>query len=172
MRWGVLGVELAAMTLDDGEVNDMTFFGKDLSSPLGDLQAGINRLFDQVWHSGIQAGPFDGQDCAPPTDVIEKDDRYVVEVELPGISREDVDVSCTSSRLTITGQKVHCTSREEGDRVLSSERRFGGFSRVVEFADEVKSEELSAKLEEGLLRVIAPKKTVVTTHGVSIPIDG
>ncbi len=149
----------------------MTFFGKDVSGPLSDLQTGINRLFEQVWHSGIRTGPFDGQDCAPLVDVIEKDDRYVVEIELPGVSCEDVDVACSSSHLTVKGQKVHSPSKEEGDHVVFAERRFGSFSRVVQFTEAVKSEDMSAKLEGGVLRITAPKKTVSASQAVNIPIE-
>ncbi len=105
----------------------MAIFGRDVPGSLGELQEGINRLFEQVWHSGIRTGPFDGQDCAPAVDVVEKDDRYVVEVELPGVARADIDVSCSASSLTIKGQKVHAPWRLEGDRELFAERRYGSF---------------------------------------------
>ena len=71
----------------------MTFFGKSVPGSLNDLQTGINRLFEQVWHSGIATGPLDGQECAPFLEVIEKNDRYVIEMELPGACREDVQVN-------------------------------------------------------------------------------
>ena len=149
----------------------MAIFGRDVPGSLGELQAGINRLFEQVWHSGIRTGPFDGQDCAPAVDVVEKADRYVVEIELPGVSRQDIDVSCSVSALTIKGQKVHSAVRQEGDHVMFAERRYGSFSRVVQFDEAVKSEKMTAKLENGVLLVSAPKKTVSTPQAVSIPIE-
>ncbi len=149
----------------------MTLFGKEIPGSLTDLQTGINRLFEQVWHGGIRTGPFDGQDCAPPVDVIEKNDRYVVEVELPGAAREDIDVSCTTTQLTIRGQKVHSSACEENDQTIIAERRFGGFARIVQFAEAVKADEMAAKLEDGLLRIIAPKKTVSASQAVNITIE-
>jgi HSP20 family protein len=149
----------------------MTLFGKEIPGSLTDLQTGINRLFEQVWHGGIRTGPFDGQDCAPPVDVIEKNDRYVVEMELPGAAREDIDVSCTATQLTVRGQKVHSPAREESDQPIIAERRCGGFSRIVPFAEAVKADEMSAKLENGLLRIVAPKKTITTSQAVNIAIE-
>ncbi len=149
----------------------MTLFGKEIPGSLTDLQTGINRLFDQVWHGGIRTGPFDGQDCAPPVDVTEKNDRYLVEVELPGAAREDIDVSCTATQLSIRGQKVHSSAHEENDQTIIAERRFGGFSRIVPFSEPVKADEMSAKLENGLLRIIAPKETVSASQAVNITIE-
>lgn len=147
----------------------MTFFGKDVPFSLGDLQSGINRMFDQVWHGGIKAGPFDGQDWAPPLDLIETNDRYIAEVELPGISLDDVEVSCTNTQLTIKGQKTH-SSPEEEDNTLVAERRYGGFCRVIPFAEPVRADALSAKLDNGVLRVEAPKKTVTETQAVRVSV--
>lgn len=149
----------------------MTLFGKDVPTSLDDLQDGINRLFGQVWHSGIQTGPFDGQDCAPPLDVIEKNECYVIEIELPGVAREDVEVSCSDTQLSVRGQKVNSGSKQEGDQVLTAQRHFGSFSRVVRFADPVKSEDMSARLESGVLRIVAPKQTVSSSHVVQVSVE-
>jgi len=56
----------------------MTLLGKESLGSISDLQTGINRLFEQLWHSGIRTGPFDGQDWAPPVEVLEKHDRYEI----------------------------------------------------------------------------------------------
>ena len=57
------------------------------------------------------------------------------------------------------------------DQTIIAERRFGGFSRIVQFAEAVKADEMAAKLEDGLLRIIAPKKTVTARQAVNITIE-
>lgn len=146
-------------------------FSKGMPNSLNDLQAGINRLFEQVWHGGISTGPFDGQECAPPIEMIEKPDRYIIEAELPGISREDVEVTCTASQLILKGHKPQTTARDQNDHVLLAERRYGGFSRVISFMEPVKAEDMSAKLDKGVLQIIAPKKTASTPRAVHVPIS-
>jgi HSP20 family protein len=148
----------------------MTLLGKESLGSISDLQTGINRLFEQLWHSGIRTGPFDGQDWAPPVEVLEKNDRYVVLAELAGVSAEDLEVSCTPSQLTIRGQKVHPDAREEQDHVCVDERSYGSFRRIIDFTDAVRAEDMSAKLEKGLLQVVAPKKTASSTTVVNIPV--
>lgn len=145
-------------------------FSKGAPWSLNDLQQGINTLFEQVWHSGIRTGPFDGQDWAPAMDVVEAVDRYVVEVELPGLTAADVEVTCTGNLLTISGQKTRATSREEQDRLEIAERRYGGFTRRVTFAEDIKTDELSATFDQGLLTVEIPKQKVEARQQVRVEI--
>lgn len=147
------------------------FFSKNIPNSLNDLQSGINRLFEQVWHGGISTGPLDGQECAPCIEMIDKPDRYVIEAELPGLSREDVEVTCTASQLTLKGHKPQTAARDQNDQLLLAERRYGGFSRIILFVEPVKAEEMSAKLDKGVLHIIAPKKTASTPRAVHVPIS-
>ncbi len=144
----------------------MNPFGKD---SLTDLQDGINRLFEQVWHGGLRTGPFDGQDWAPALDVLERYDGYVIEIEIAGIPLSDIEVTGAEDRVTITGQK----SREPDDslRPVVTERRFGSFKRVVRLEEAIDSAGISAKLENGVLRIEAPRKHVAEAQSVKIRID-
>ncbi len=146
-------------------------FAKEPGGVLNDLQSGINKLFAQVWHSGIRTGPFDGQDWAPVVDVVEKPDRYVVAIELPGVSGNDVDVSCTPTELTVKGYKAPPADRGEQDPVAPAERNFGSFCRVLRFADPVRAEDISAELDKGVLQVVALKKVVTQATCVRIHVS-
>jgi HSP20 family protein len=124
---------------------------------LEDLQDGINRLFEQVWHSGLKTRPFDGQDWAPAVDVVDKPDRYIIELELPGVRNEDLEVTATASAITIQGQKTQSPTRMESDAVLASERRYGSFRRIIKVSEAIDSQRLGARLQHGVLIVEAPK---------------
>ena len=63
-------------------------FKKDIS--ISDLQEGVNRLFNQVWHGGVNLGPLDGQEWAPVLDLLEEPEHFVVKVaKLP--EKQDPD---------------------------------------------------------------------------------
>ena len=104
---------------------------KDLPSSLSELQADMNNLFQRFWHGGLSAGPFDGQEWAPPVDVVEDDNQFVVQAEVPGLDAADIDVSFSDGVLTIKGHKAEECTEEGGGGVIRSERRFGQFARCV-----------------------------------------
>jgi len=93
---------------------------------------------------------------APPIDVYETDDRYVITAEVPGITREQVDLSLHDNRLTIRGTRAG--SPESDTRHYHQvERGHGSFLRTFQFADPVNQEGIAADLRDGVLTVILPK---------------
>lgn len=144
----------------------MNPFGKD---SLTDLQDGMNRLFEQVWHGGLRTGPFDGQDWAPAVDVLERYDCYVIEVEIAGIPLSDIEVTGSEDRVTITGQKARMP--DDSLRPIVSERRYGSFKRVIKVEEAIDSARITAKLEHGVLRIEAPRQHVAEAQAVKIHID-
>jgi HSP20 family protein len=94
----------------------------------------------------------------PPVDLSELTDRYLLTVELPGLSREDVHIDFLDGTLTIRGQRPGQTCCPE--RYQQLERGQGQFSRSFRFATAVDSESISADLAEGVLTVQVPKATI------------
>ena len=93
---------------------------------------------------------------APPIDVYETDDRYVITAEVPGITREAVDLSLHDNRLTIRGTRSG--SPESATRHYHQvERGHGSFLRTFQFVDPVDQEGIAADLRDGVLTVILPK---------------
>jgi HSP20 family protein len=91
---------------------------------------------------------------APAADIEETDDAYIVELELPGVSKRDIDVSLSGQVLTIAGE------RKEKERVGIVRRRvrsIGRFYYDVQFPEPVRESELTAKLADGVLTVRVPK---------------
>ncbi|MFQ5494800.1 MAG: Hsp20/alpha crystallin family protein, partial [Phycisphaerae bacterium] len=139
---------------------------KDFS--LGNLQEEMNRMFDRVWHSGVRAGPFDGQQWAPPVDLYEHDDRYVLYIEIPGVDGNEVEVTHVGSALTIKGEKVRPDGAGEGDRPLRGERCFGTFCRTIELPGDIQVDKLSAKCHGGVLEITVPKSEASRPKAVKI----
>jgi HSP20 family protein len=95
---------------------------------------------------------------SPAIDVYETPDRYVVVAELPGLTREQIDLALETSRLTIRGRRVDRTSgNDQAVGYHQIERGHGEFSRTFEFADAIDVEGVSADLSNGVLSVTLPK---------------
>jgi HSP20 family protein len=91
----------------------------------------------------------------PAIDVYETPDRYVVAAELPGLTREEIELAMADSRLTVRGQRLTRT----GDEVHyhQVERGHGAFSRTFEFNDKIDIDAVTADLSNGVLTVTLPK---------------
>jgi len=91
---------------------------------------------------------------APPTDVYETHDRYVVTVELPGLKREEVDLSVENGRLTLRGARHEAVDSRRYHQV---ERGHGQFHRTFEFGDTISADTVNADLRDGVLTITLPK---------------
>jgi HSP20 family protein len=94
---------------------------------------------------------------APAIDVYETAAAFIVTAEVPGISREEIELAAEESRLTIRG---HRTDRHTTGRVVhyhQVERGFGSFERTFEFVDKIDTDRITADLTNGVLTVTLPK---------------
>ncbi|HVH58296.1 MAG TPA: Hsp20/alpha crystallin family protein [Vicinamibacterales bacterium] len=92
---------------------------------------------------------------SPPIDVYETADRYVVAAELPGLTREQIELAMADSRLTIRGQRVDRPA--DNVHYHQVERGHGAFSRTFEFTDKIDVDHVTADLTNGVLTVTLPK---------------
>ncbi len=90
------------------------------------------------------------------TDIVDKGDSFMLEAELPGFSRENINIHVDDNRLTISAE--HNVSEEESkDNFIRRERRHGSFTRSFDVSD-IKTEEIKANYEDGVLTLELPKK--------------
>ena len=90
-------------------------------------------------------------------DVSESDKSIDVSVELPGMDENDVEVSISDDRLTISGEKTQEETREEGT-VQVHERSFGSFRRSFRLPPDADADKVVASFEKGVLTVSVPKR--------------
>ena len=121
------------------------------------VQRDINRLFDNFLRGGVQADEsFDASYWTPAVDISEQENSYVVNVELPGVSKGDVKISLESNVLTIKGEKK--AEKEESKKNLHRvERSYGAFQRSFTLPTTVKSENIEAVFTDGVLKITLPK---------------
>lgn len=106
---------------------------------------------------------FPGRSLSSDTfklDVKEKDSNYIIEAELPGISKEDIDLDLTKERLTISVKREE-SNEEEKETYVHRERRLSSMSRSIHLGDGELSN-ITAKLDNGILTVVVPKKAKVS----------
>ncbi len=115
--------------------------------PLRDLRAWQDRMERLAAQHGSAA-------WAPPVDVYETTDRYVVTAELPGLKREDIDVSVENGRVTLRGVRRETVDSRQYHQV---ERGHGQFYRTFEFGDAISPDSVSADLRDGVLTITLSK---------------
>jgi len=91
-----------------------------------------------------------------PLELTEKKEEYDVKAELPGVKKEDLEISLENNYLTIKAQKNE-HKEENKENYKTSEFRYGEFSRAVYLPSEVEEDKIEAKLEDGVLRIRIPK---------------
>jgi HSP20 family protein len=97
---------------------------------------------------------YHAEPWTPPIDVYETPDRYVVAAELPGLSREEIDLALEDSRLTIRAQRVdRGASAGEALHYHQVERGHGAFARTFDFSQKIDMDGVSADLSNGVLTV-------------------
>ncbi|MBD3161194.1 MAG: Hsp20 family protein [Candidatus Eisenbacteria bacterium] len=87
----------------------------------------------------------------PPTDIQEFEDHFAIDVELPGVAADRVDLQVEQGELRVTAERLHAV--DENRDYLASERRFGTYCRVFRLGDLVDPEGITAELRDGVLRV-------------------
>ncbi len=98
--------------------------------------------------------PFEGR--TPRVDVIDRDEEVVIHAELPGVNKEDLDVSLTDDKVTIKGTSVHEETEEKGDYYRREMSR-GEFVRTVLLPCEVDDSKAKATFKDGVMELVLPK---------------
>jgi HSP20 family protein len=121
------------------------------------VQREINRLFDDSFRGGMQAEEALGRSYwSPAVDIAERDNEYVVKVELPGVNKDDVKITLESNILTIRGEKKQ-EKEEKGENSHRLERSYGSFQRSFTLPTIVKNDKIDAVYRDGILTVTLPK---------------
>ena len=93
------------------------------------------------------------------TDVKESDDAYTVDIELPGFKKEDVSVRFENGTLTVTATKAdNNDQKDEKGAYVRRERYSGSCSRSCYVGDDIKKNDINAKMTDGILTLTIPKK--------------
>ncbi|MCA1593458.1 MAG: Hsp20/alpha crystallin family protein [Acidobacteria bacterium] len=134
---------------------------------LRSLQDEVNRLFSTSFSrsfgdEGIARGAW-----APSVDIYENKDQIVLEAELPGMNREDFDLTIENNVLTLRGER-RFEKRDDSDNYHRVERSYGTFTRSFTLPQTVSSEGVTAEYKNGVLRVALHKREEVKARRIEI----
>jgi HSP20 family protein len=130
-------------------------------SELGQLNERMRRMLDQTF-GGIFDEPAG---WIPAVDIEELEDAYVVEAEVPGVNREDVNIEVSGNELTISGESKE---RAREGIIRRRTRRVGQFEFRVVLPMEVNPEGVDAKLNDGVLTVRIPKAAGAKSRRIEV----
>ncbi|MGW1049362.1 Hsp20/alpha crystallin family protein [Streptomyces sp. NPDC001118] len=135
-------------------------WGEPVAAEFDELFERMNRLLE-----GAAAAAPAAMAWSPAADMRETDDAYVIEAELPGIKRDDIDIEMGARELRITGEY----KEQEREGVLRrSTRRSGRFEYAALLPADVRSEEVHATLCDGMLTVTVPKAQATKPRHIEI----
>ncbi len=134
---------------------------------LTSLRDEVNRLFDFSWPAR-DSGLFSG--WSPALDVFDDKDSVVVKVELPGLKKDEINISLHEGVLTVSGERKRETEKKEGES-FRSERYFGKFQRSVTLPTTVDSNKVSASYKDGVLTVELPKAEEAKPKQIAVSVS-
>ncbi|MGA7982675.1 MAG: Hsp20/alpha crystallin family protein [Chromatiaceae bacterium] len=143
-------------------------------SPFDEMDRFFEDFIPRGWMRRMRRGwpawadleaPFEGR--TPHVDVIERDEEVVVNAELPGVKKDDLEVSLAGDRLTIKAtakQEVEETKGEYHRREISR----GEFTRTLQLPAAVDAERAQAKFADGILELTLPKAVPAKRHAIKV----
>jgi HSP20 family protein len=129
-----------------------------------DRMATLSRAMDQAFTNGNQPAAT----WVPGLDAIENEEAYVVSLDLPGLTPEQVDINFDRNTLTVRGVREYADRNKEGVRVLLAERDWGAFERSLRFPQHVESEKIAASFANGVLTITVPKSEAAKPRRIAI----
>ena len=110
------------------------------------------------------------EDVIPSVDIYDDDGELVLKAELPGMKKEDIDVTLTDGAITLSGEKKHEDEIKKKD-YYKWERSYGSFCRTFELPSEVVPDKVKSSFKDGVLEVRMPKSEEAKSKEVKVKIQ-
>jgi HSP20 family protein len=122
------------------------------------IHRGLNRAFDlSLWGEGDKESSLLSGLWSPAVDVLDTKDSIIVRAEMPGMSKEDIDITIENNVLSIRGEKKEKKDYKQ-DELVRTERFYGMFHRTFTLPSQVATDKVTAKLNDGVLELTMLKK--------------
>ena len=139
-------------------------------SPTSDmrrLQREIDSLFEGFFPTRQESENGNGAVWAPRMDLSETTDAYVVNFDLPGLKKEDLEISFEDGTLSVSGER-HAETTGEDRKFVRIERSYGRFYRAFSLPQAVDIDAVEARFEDGVLTIRVPKAEEVKPRRIDI----
>ncbi|MCD0463554.1 Hsp20/alpha crystallin family protein [Roseiconus lacunae] len=133
------------------------------NSPLALASREMDELFDRLFHPVVTNN---GRRWAPPVSIWEEGDQFHLQMDLPGFTQEDLDVSFEDGHLSVAASRTR--DENESRKYLHDERHWGEVRRVIPLPDSVNPESIEATYANGVLEVVLAKRAEVLPKKIEI----
>jgi HSP20 family protein len=150
-------------------MEDQTMFPQRFYPTRGSFQGlrrDLNRLFDDLSEGAQALSPFRTR-AFPAINVWEDNENLYAEVEVPGLTLEDLDVHVIGGELSIKGSYQESVDSNDA-RVHRQERWSGSFTRALTLPTEIDTDKVEATLKDGVLNITMPKADVARARKIAV----
>lgn len=134
--------------------------GRGLRRPLEDMERMFEGMIPRGWMRPFEWPAFEGMmplaQNYPPIDVVDRENEVILRAEVPGVTKENLDISISDNVVTIRGHSEH-EEEEKKENYYCREMSYGEFSRSITLPETVDSEKATARMKEGVLEMTLPK---------------
>ncbi len=129
----------------------------------------FDRVFDNSWNDSdyVPDGEAGRRTWLPAVDIYENDESFVATADLPGLRKDDIDVSIEDNVLTVSGERKFEKSEDDGT-FRRVERAYGTFRRSFALPRGVDSAKVEARFEDGVLTLTLPKSEVAKSRKITV----
>lgn len=145
---------------------DLTRWEREMDRTMDDFFG--RRL--RPWWPSIWSRGGDAEFITPTVDVYEEKEDIVVNAELPGMTKDDIEVEVSDAHLILKGQKKKEETTEKED-YYACERSYGAFHRSVALPKDVQADKVKASFRNGVLEIRLPKTEEAKTKEIKVKID-
>jgi HSP20 family protein len=136
--------------------------------PFADL-ARVRNLIDRAFEETAAAKTQATRAWRPPVDLFEDENAFTLQVELPGVDRDKIEVEVTHEELVIRGERPFL--KPEAGNIVHSERAYGQFQRSFRLGVPVQNNAVEASFKDGILSVRLPKTESVKPRRIEVQVD-
>lgn len=149
----------------------MTLVRWDPFRDVAELQNRINRMFDESFGRSRDLDDESGpRSWRPAVDIYETENGIVIDVELPGVSKEDVAVEVKDDVLTLSGERLANPGVKE-DNYYRRERLYGPFKRSFTLHQNIQPAQIKATLKDGILRLDIPRPLEERPKSITVNVE-
>lgn len=130
----------------------------------------LGSLLDNVFGRQLDDASFvESSTWTPAVDIKEDQERFLILADLPGVSKDEIQISLENNVVTLRGERRFATI--EGENTTRKERIQGKFYRRFSLPQIADDANIAAKYKQGVLQITIPKKEMVKEKSIAIPID-
>lgn len=130
----------------------------------------LDRAFDGFFRPMRSIEEAANENLIPAIDVVERDNDFVVRTDLPGVKKEDINITMENGVLTIAAEYTNEHEQKDGARLIRQERRYGRYARSLRLGTQINEKGVKANYKDGVLELILPKAEEVKPRKISVDV--